>query len=94
MPKQDDRKLRDLRDYVNELLDYRHESISKDELPDDAEPVDESGDDDEKGTVVKKMVTCGKQSCPCMNGGEKHGPYLYRYYRDSGSVKCEYVGKP
>jgi hypothetical protein len=23
-----------------------------------------------------------------------HGPYLYRYYRDGGAMKSEYIGKP
>jgi len=23
-----------------------------------------------------------------------HGPYLYRYYRENGTMKSEYVGKP
>ena len=26
-----------------------------------------------------------------MNGGEKHGPYKYWYYRENGVLKCEYV---
>ena len=23
-----------------------------------------------------------------------HGPYLYRYYREDGTMKSEYIGKP
>ena len=28
-----------------------------------------------------------------MKGGDKHGPYLYRYYRDEdGNVTSDYLG--
>ena len=78
VPKQDDVTLRDLRAYVDELLEYRQQNITSEDLPDDAQPVAEA--DDGKGTIVAEMVTCGDDSCACMNGGEKHGPYRYRYY--------------
>lgn len=91
LPKQDDEALRDAREYIDALLEYRSREIDEEDLPDDAEPVED--DQGRKGTLVKEMVTCGDESCSCMNGGDKHGPYFYRYYRDGGSLTSEYVGK-
>jgi hypothetical protein len=92
LPKQDDETLRDVQDYVGALLDYRNQAVDEADLPDQADPVDDNPDG--KGTLVKEMVTCGDESCSCMSGGSKHGPYLYRYYREGEEVKSEYVGKP
>jgi len=35
-------------------------------------------------------------ACECSSGDPQdiHGPYLYRYYRENGMMKSEYVGKP
>lgn len=91
LDRQDDETLRDAREYIDALLEYRAQEIDEEALPDDAEPVDDTNG--EKGTVVKERVTCGDESCRCMSGGEKHGPYLYRYYREGGTMKSEYIGK-
>lgn len=91
LPKQDNSTLRDLKAYIEELLEYRTRALTEDELPDDATVVDEG----QKGSIVKERVKCGDSSCHCMKGGELHGPYLYRYFRDeSGTKTSEYVGKP
>ncbi|SNR67540.1 DUF6788 family protein, partial [Halorubrum vacuolatum] len=60
-----------------------------------ADPVADP-DDSQRGTVVKEKVKCGDDSCKCASGSEQdmHGPYLYRYYRDEGMMKSEYIGKP
>lgn len=92
LPKQDDATLEDARAYIDALLEYRRRPIDETDLPDDADPVDVDNDSG-KGTVVKERVKCGDDSCACMSGGEKHGPYLYRYYREGGELKSEYVGK-
>lgn len=89
LPKQDAETLEDARDYVDELLELRHRPVGVDELPDAAEPVDD--DSDGKGTLTKERVKCGAD-CTC-NDGRGHGPYLYRYYREGGSLTSEYVGK-
>ena len=89
LPKQDVETLEDVRDYVDELLEYQRRPVDVDELPDDAESVD--GDTGGKGTLVKERVKCGAD-CTC-NDGRGHGPYLYRYYREGGSLTSEYVGK-
>lgn len=93
VPKQDTDTLRDLRAYVDALLEYRRQPVDEAALPAEAEPIDGDDDDGSKGTVVKEKVTCGDEACACMNGGEKHGPYLYRYYYADGSLTSEYVGK-
>lgn len=96
LPKQDDATLRDVREYVEELLQYRNQSVPVEALPDDAEPVEDGdADDGGRGTLVKEKVTCGDDSCACMtDDGDKHGPYLYRYVYENGSLSSEYVGKP
>lgn len=94
LPKQDMETLRDAREYIDALLEYREQPVETDELPDTTEPVDR--DDGGKGTVVKEKVRCGDESCKCASGNpeDRHGPYLYRYYREGGKLKSEYVGKP
>lgn len=92
LPKQDEATLRELKAYIEELLEYRTRPLTDSELPDNATVVEDEGP---KGSIVKERVKCGDQSCQCMSGGQKHGPYLYRYYRDeSGTMTSEYVGKP
>jgi hypothetical protein len=90
LPKQDTETLEDVRDYVDDLLDHRGRPVDETDLPDDAEPVDK--DDSEQGTLVKERVKCGAD-CTC-NDGRGHGPYLYRYFREDGKLRSEYVGKP
>jgi hypothetical protein len=92
IPKQDDATLEDIRAFVDDLLAHRQQAVAPDDLPDDVDPV-EVEDDGGKGTVVKEKVTCGDESCACMDGGEKHGPYKYRYYYADGSLTSEYIGK-
>lgn len=94
LPKQDADTLRDIREYVDALIESREQPVEADELPDTAEPVDR--DDGGKGTVVKERVTCGDETCKCASGNsaDMHGPYLYRYYREGGALTSEYLGKP
>lgn len=94
IPKQDVDTLRDIRDYVDDLIQYREQPVEPDRLPDNAEPVDR--DDGGKGTVVKEKVKCGDETCKCVSGApsDLHGPYLYRYYREEGELTSEYLGKP
>lgn len=94
LPKQNVNTLRDARDYVDALIKYCEQPVDADELPDTAEPVDRG--DGGKGTVVKEKVKCGDETCKCASGNaaDMHGPYLYRYYREGGSLTSEYLGKP
>lgn len=93
LPKQDDKTLQDARSYIDELLDAREqrrqEPVTRDEIPDEAELVE----DEITSAVYLEYRTCGDGSCSCMSGGEKHGPYKYRAYRDGDIVRREYLGK-
>jgi hypothetical protein len=95
LPKQDTETLREIQTYVEALIEYRTQPVEADELPETAALIDESGES-QKGTVVKEKVKCGDDSCKCANGNPEvmHGPYLYRYYREDGAMKSEYLGKP
>ncbi len=93
LPNQNVEQLTDARDFIDELIEWNQRSVEKDELPDEAEPVDNDVDE-QRGTVVMEKVTCGDETCACMTDGKKHGPYLYRYYREGGTLTSEYIGKP
>lgn len=46
------------------------------------------------GILVQQWVKCGKDSCRCASGGQQHGPYWYRRWRDSeGRYRGTYLGK-
>jgi len=95
LPKQDTETLRDVQSYVDALTEYRDRPVTEDELPETANPVEYS-DDVKKGIVRKERVKCGDDNCRCISGDpqDMHGPYLYRYYREDGTMKSEYIGKP
>ncbi len=42
------------------------------------------------GTLRAELVRCGKRTCRC-SSGERHGPYLYRRWREGGRQCREYV---
>jgi hypothetical protein len=42
------------------------------------------------GTVCIQYVTCGHRNCRCA-GGNLHGPYHYRFWRENGKVRKTYV---
>lgn len=91
IPKQETETLEDARDYIEALLEYRRRPIDESELPENAEPIEDGQDSNGKGTIVKERVKCGAD-CTC-NDGNGHGPYLYRYFREGGTLTSEYVGK-
>lgn len=40
-----------------------------------------------KGTVLARMVKCGRPKCPCgVNPGKRHGPYFEWTYKDKGKT--------
>ena len=67
-------------------------AVEDEDLSDEAEPVDDIKEG--QGTVVIEKITCGDEMCACMTEGEKHSPYLYRYYREDGTPTSEHLGKP
>ena len=42
------------------------------------------------GVVCSHMVRCGKLNCKCQRG-ELHGPYYYRFWREDGKLRKQYV---
>jgi hypothetical protein len=42
------------------------------------------------GVVCAQMVRCGKPNCKCSQG-ELHGPYYFRFWRDGGRLRKQYV---
>ncbi len=48
--------------------------------------------DTPRGTYQWEMVRCGHpERCKKCQSGEKHGPYLYRYFYKDGRRTSEYV---
>lgn len=42
------------------------------------------------GSICEQYVRCGRANCRCARG-ELHGPYYYRFYRENGQLKKEYL---
>ena len=42
------------------------------------------------GVVCPQMVRCGKVGCKCQQG-QLHGPYYYRFFRENGRLRKQYV---
>jgi hypothetical protein len=42
------------------------------------------------GVLIAELVRCGRRSCRCA-AGERHGPYLYRRWREGGRQRRAYV---
>ncbi len=42
------------------------------------------------GAVCEQWVKCGKPRCRCTRG-QLHGPYYYRFWRENGKLRKEYV---
>ena len=88
LPKQNDETLREVQNWIDELLEYRGRPLDEDEVVDTDEQI-EDVKQSSKGTVVVKKVPCGKDSCSTC----PHGPYKYLYYREGDKVKSDYLGK-
>jgi len=43
-------------------------------------------------TYRQERIRCGKQGCKCEEGAG-HGPYTYKYWREEGKLRKEYVGR-
>jgi hypothetical protein len=42
------------------------------------------------GAVCAQWVRCGKPGCRCA-GGQLHGPYFYRFWREGGRLRKAYI---
>lgn len=43
-------------------------------------------------TYRNEWIRCGKPSCRCAEGAG-HGPYTYKYWKEGGRLRKEYLGK-
>lgn len=43
-------------------------------------------------TFRTEWVRCGRKGCRCAEG-QKHGPYVYKYWKEKGRTRKAYVGK-
>lgn len=43
-------------------------------------------------TFRQEWVKCGKVGCRCAQG-QAHGPYTYKYWKEDGRLRKQYVGK-
>jgi len=65
--------------------------------PDEAEAIQVASLTDRTGkrtvtyTFRQEHVRCGKPSCWCSEGGLGHGPYAYKYWKEGGRLRKEYV---
>ena len=87
IPKQDDTTLRELQNWINQLLEYRTDIPPAEVKVADNESL-EAVDDSGGTTTVIKKVACGKDSCTTC----PHGPYQYEVHREAGSLVWEYIG--
>ncbi|WP_415383529.1 DUF6788 family protein [Halosimplex sp. TS25] len=90
VPKQDDADLRALRDWIDDLLEYRHD-LGADDIDADENEAIEAVEESSDGTVVIKKVSCGKDNCKCQRG-ELHGPYKYVVRRQGDGLQWDYRG--
>jgi len=89
LDRQDAETLREVAAYAEARAEWLDRDLEPDELAgDDEEIVDEVDDASGKGTVVEKLISCGKSSCSSC----PHGPYRYRQWRDGDTVRSEYLG--
>jgi len=87
IPKQDDTTLRDLQEWIDDLIEYRND-ISPEEIEVSDEESLEAVDDSGETTTVIKKVPCGKDACSTC----PHGPYRYEVHREGGKLVWEYEG--
>jgi hypothetical protein len=66
---------------------------AKQSLIEQAERAVPEGYDATGKSIQQRYTTCGDPSCHCAEG-QGHGPYLYAHWREDGTVRSEYIGKP
>jgi hypothetical protein len=45
------------------------------------------------GTYRLELVKCGKERCKKCGQAPAHGPYWYRYWKQEGRTRSQYIGK-
>ncbi len=69
------------------LADWLQQRIAR-EFGDQPETDAETGES--KGAICGQWKRCGRPNCRCARG-ELHGPYYYRFYREDGRLKKQYL---
>ena len=87
VPKQDNSTLRELRSWIDDLIEYRND-ISPEEIEVSDDESLEAVDDTGETTTVIKKIPCGKDACSTC----PHGPYRYEVHREGGKLIWEYEG--
>jgi len=91
IPKQDDETLRETIDWIEAILDARDQEITEEDIPDSGRKVGQRG----TTWYVELKVKCSDETCHCAQGGdERHGPYVYKYWYENGTLQSDYEGKP
>ena len=49
--------------------------------------------DDHGNHYRQEYTKCNKAGCKTCSEGKGHGPYWYRYYREGGRLRKQYIGK-
>jgi hypothetical protein len=76
---------------AKELESRREKAYKEQSLRQDYEQRFYSG---HKGSYRWEWVQCGHaKRCPKCQSGERHGPYLYRYFYKNGRQRSEYIRK-
>ena len=81
---------KELRRYLSDIL------VS----PDEAESIQLASLQETRGgrrityTFRQEHVRCGKPSCWCFESALGHGPYTYKYWKEGGRLRKEYVRRP
>ena len=60
------------------------------QLPDEPRLNSAAPEDDSRGAICAQWKRCGRANCRCTQG-ELHGPYYYRFYRENGRLKKQYL---
>lgn len=84
-------------EFAESLIEFNSKPIADEtvERLENEDTVNDVAEDEDKGVIVTRKVTCGTDTCQCMSEDEEdmHGPYKYRYFRnDRGEVVTDYIG--
>ena len=87
--RQDEMTLRAIASWAADLAEWQSQEPSQEEILSESDGSEDVTDIQEStaGTVVTKLVPCGKDCSGC-----PHGPYDYRVTRDGDSLRWEYLG--
>ena len=76
-----------MRDFAITVLRSR-----KEQTPNELRPASHANveADDLRGAICAQWKRCDRANCRCAQG-ELHGPYYYRFYREDGRLKKQYL---